>query len=226
MDDCFPYIRRFISHHYATFYSSQYIRLNRFGCAFADIHHIRHNTNNISYNRCICNEHGSGFQQHPQTLWDIFRHLLLQRRSPSMYPLQLQPFRLRLRRHLLPQPRLSIYFDRHCHFDLNSHRYGADPSEPDFGGPDGNAIVLGNGMSVEFNLSGFFLDGNSVWDVVYSEKEETSSAGKIHLGAVLIEVYDETTAAWYTIYNWGDGAIDANASYNNGNSEPDGFPSG
>lgn len=80
-------------------------------------------------------------------------------------------------------------------------------------------------MSLEFNLSGFFLDDtNSSWDVVYYEKEETSAAGKIHLGAVLIEVYDETTATWYTIYNWGDGNVDANASYNNGNSEPDGFP--
>lgn len=79
-------------------------------------------------------------------------------------------------------------------------------------------------MSVEFNLSGFLLDGNSAWDVVFYEKEETSAAGKIHLGAVLIEVYDQTTATWYTIYNWGDGALDANSSYNNGNSEPDGFP--
>jgi hypothetical protein len=79
-------------------------------------------------------------------------------------------------------------------------------------------------MSVEFNLSGFLVDGNSAWDLVYYEKEETSAAGKIHLGAVLIEVYDQTTAAWYTIYNWGNGSIDANASYNNGNSEPDGFP--
>ena len=76
-------------------------------------------------------------------------------------------------------------------------------------------------MWVEFNLSGFVLDGNSTWDVVYYEKEETSAAGKIHLGAILIEVYDETTAAWYTIYNWGDGTADINANYNNGNSEPD-----
>ena len=79
-------------------------------------------------------------------------------------------------------------------------------------------------MWIEFNVSGFLLDGNLAWDMVYYEKEETSSAGKIHLGAVLIEVYDQTTAAWYTIYNWGDGTVDANASYNNGNSEPDGFP--
>ena len=79
-------------------------------------------------------------------------------------------------------------------------------------------------MWIEFNVSGFLLDGNLAWDMVYYEKEETSSAGKIHLGAVLIEVYDQTTAAWYTIYNWGDGTADANASYNNGNSEPDGFP--
>jgi len=79
-------------------------------------------------------------------------------------------------------------------------------------------------MWIEFNLSGFLLDGNSAWDMVYYEKEETSAAGKIHLGRVLIEVYDETTAAWYTTYHWGDGAADANASYNNGNSEPDGFP--
>jgi hypothetical protein len=60
--------------------------------------------------------------------------------------------------------------------------------------------------------------------VVLYEKEEASAAGKIHLGAVKIEVYDQMTAAWYTIYNWGDGAADSNASYNNGNSEPDGFP--
>ena len=99
-----------------------------------------------------------------------------------------------------------------------------DLSEPDFGGPDGNAIGLGNGMSFEFNLSGFFLDGNSTWDVVYYEKEAASPAGHIRLGAVLIEVYDETTASWYTIYNWGDGIADTNAGYNNGNSEPDGFP--
>lgn len=99
-----------------------------------------------------------------------------------------------------------------------------DVSEPDYGGPDGNAVMLGNGMSVEFNLSGFSIDGNSTWDVVYYEKEETSAAGKIHLGAVLIEVYDQTSDAWYTIYNWGDGSADANASYSNGNSEPDGFP--
>jgi len=79
-------------------------------------------------------------------------------------------------------------------------------------------------MSVEFNLSGFLLDGNSTWDVIYYEKEETSAAGKIHLGAVLIEAYDQTTDAWYAIYNWGDGNADANASYSNGNSEPDGFP--
>jgi hypothetical protein len=99
-----------------------------------------------------------------------------------------------------------------------------DLSEPDFGGPDGNTTVLGNGVSVEFDLSGFLLDGNSAWDLVYYEKEEASAAGKIHLGAVQIEGYDETTAAWYTIYNWGDGIVDANASYSNGNSEPDGFP--
>jgi hypothetical protein len=99
-----------------------------------------------------------------------------------------------------------------------------DPSEPDFGGPDANTLVFGNGVWVEFNLSGFLLDGNSPWDVVYYEKEEASSAGKIHMGAVLIEVYDQTTAAWYTVYNWGDGIADANASYNNGNSEPDSFP--
>jgi hypothetical protein len=99
-----------------------------------------------------------------------------------------------------------------------------DPSEPDFGAPDGNTAKLGNGAWVEFNLSGFILDGNSTWDVVLYEKEDASSAGKIHLGAVQIEVYDETTLAWYTIYNWGDGAADTNASYNNGNSEPDGFP--
>lgn len=79
-------------------------------------------------------------------------------------------------------------------------------------------------MWIEFNVSGFLLDGNSAWDIVYYEKEETSSADKIHLGAVLIEVYDQTTDTWYTIYNWGDGTVDANASYNNGNSEPDGFP--
>jgi hypothetical protein len=99
-----------------------------------------------------------------------------------------------------------------------------DLNEPDFGGPDGNTTVLGNGASIEFNLSGFLLDGNSAWDLVYYEKEETSAAGKIHLGAVLIEVYDETTSVWYQIYNWGDGNLDANASYNNSNSEPDGFP--
>ena len=85
-------------------------------------------------------------------------------------------------------------------------------------------MSLGNGMWIEFNLSGFLLDGNAAWDVVYYEKEETSAASKIHMGRVLIEVYDETTAAWYTIYHWGNGAVDANASYNNGNSEPDGFP--
>lgn len=99
-----------------------------------------------------------------------------------------------------------------------------DLSEPDFGGPDGNTTTLGNGMSVEFNLSGFALDGNSTWDVVYYELEEANSAGKIHLGAVRIEVYDQMTAAWYTIYYWGDGIADTNASYNNANSEPDGFP--
>jgi hypothetical protein len=99
-----------------------------------------------------------------------------------------------------------------------------DPSEPDFGGPDGNSTTLGNGVWIEFNLSGFTLDGNSAWDAVYYEIEETSAAGKIHLGAVKIEVYDQTTAAWYEIYNWGDGAADTNASYNNGNAEPDGFP--
>lgn len=99
-----------------------------------------------------------------------------------------------------------------------------DVSEPDYGEPDGNAIMLANGMSVEFNLNGFLIDGNSTWDLVYYEKEETSAAGKIHLGAVLIEAYDQTTDAWYTIYNWGDGIADTNASYNNGNAEPDGFP--
>lgn len=99
-----------------------------------------------------------------------------------------------------------------------------DPSEPDFGGPDGNTITLGNGSWIEFNLSGFLLDGDSSWDAVYYEQEETSSSGKIHLGAVRIEVYDQATTSWYTIYYWGDGATDTNASYNNGNSEPDGFP--
>lgn len=99
-----------------------------------------------------------------------------------------------------------------------------DPSEPDFGGPDGNTTILGNGMSVEFRLSGSLLDGNSTWDTIYYEKEEASSSSKIHLGAVRIEVYDETTAVWYTIYYWGDGIADINASYNNANSEPDGFP--
>jgi hypothetical protein len=84
--------------------------------------------------------------------------------------------------------------------------------------------VLGNGTWIEFNLSSFLLDGDPAWDLVYYEKEETSSAGKIHLGAVLIEAYDETTAAWYTVFHWGDGNVDVNASYNNGNSEPDGFP--
>jgi len=79
-------------------------------------------------------------------------------------------------------------------------------------------------MSVEFNLSGLVLDGNSTWDAVYYELEEASSAGKIHLGAVLIEVYDQTTSAWYTIYDWGDGIADTNARYNNGSAEPDGFP--
>ena len=78
-------------------------------------------------------------------------------------------------------------------------------------------------MWVEFNLGGFLLDGNSSFDVVYYEKEETSAAGKIHLGAVLIEAYDQTTAAWYTIYYWGDGVADTNASYSNG-AEPDGYP--
>jgi hypothetical protein len=78
-------------------------------------------------------------------------------------------------------------------------------------------------MWIEFNLGAFLLDGNSTYDVVYYEKEETGSAGKIHLGTVLIEVYDQTTVAWYEIYNWGDGVADANASYNNG-VEPDGYP--
>jgi hypothetical protein len=99
-----------------------------------------------------------------------------------------------------------------------------DPSEPDFGVPDGNTTPLGNGNSIEFNLSGFLLDGNSTWDTVIYEQEAASAAGKIHLGAVKIEVYDQTTTTWYTIYEWGDGVSDANASYNNGNSEPDGFP--
>ena len=99
-----------------------------------------------------------------------------------------------------------------------------DPSEPDFGGPDGNTITLGSGSYVEFSLSAFLLDGNSTYDAVYYEKEEASPAGNIRLGRVQIEVYDQTTAAWYTIYYWGDGAADTNASYNNGNSEPDGFP--
>ena len=99
-----------------------------------------------------------------------------------------------------------------------------DPSEPDFGGPDGNAATLGNGAWIEFNLSGFALDGNSAWDAVYYEMEEASAAGKIHLGSVKIEVYDQTTSEWYEIYNWGDGVADTNASYNNGNSEPNGFP--
>ncbi len=85
-----------------------------------------------------------------------------------------------------------------------------DPSEPEFGGPDGNTATLGNGAWVEFNLSGFLLDGNSAWDAVYYEMEEASSAGKIHLGAVKIEVYDQTTTAWYEIYNWGDGIADSN----------------
>lgn len=99
-----------------------------------------------------------------------------------------------------------------------------DPGEPDFGGPDGNTILLGNGSSALFGLIGFLLDGNSTFDVVLYEKEEASAAGKIHLGAIRIEVYDETTSTWYTIYHWGDGVADTNASYNNNNSEPDGFP--
>ena len=99
-----------------------------------------------------------------------------------------------------------------------------DPGEPDFGNPDGNGTPLANGASVLFNLSGFSLDGNSSWDMVYYEMEESNAAGKIHLGAVQIEVYDQTTGSWYTVYAWGDGIPDTNASYNNGNSEPDGFP--
>ncbi|HEX6270713.1 MAG TPA: hypothetical protein VFZ43_10780 [Anaerolineales bacterium] len=99
-----------------------------------------------------------------------------------------------------------------------------DLVEPDFSGPDGNTTLLGNGMSVEFTLSGFILDGDSTWDAVYYEMEDASSSGKIHLGAFQIEAYDEMTAAWYTIYTWGDGIADTNGSYNNGNSEPDGFP--
>jgi hypothetical protein len=99
-----------------------------------------------------------------------------------------------------------------------------DPGEPDFGVPDGNTTPLGNGNSIEFNLSGFLLDGSSTWDTVFYEQEAASAASKIHLGAVRIEVYNQTTTAWYTIYEWGDGVSDANASYNNGNSEPDGFP--
>jgi len=79
-------------------------------------------------------------------------------------------------------------------------------------------------MWIEFNLSGFLLDGDSGWDVVYYEKEEAGPPGKIRLGGVLIEAYNQTTSAWYPIYNWGDGIAEVNASYNNGNSEPDGFP--
>lgn len=100
-----------------------------------------------------------------------------------------------------------------------------DPMEPDFGAADGNATTLGNGASVVFDLSGFVLDGDSTFfDMVYYEKEENTSADKIHLGAVLIEIYDETSGTWYAIYQWGDGIADMNASYSNGNSEPDGFP--
>jgi uncharacterized repeat protein (TIGR01451 family) len=90
--------------------------------------------------------------------------------------------------------------------------------------PDGIPDTVMSGSSVTFSLSGFLLDGNFFRDTVYYEKEETSSSGKIHLGNVQIEVYDQTTAAWYMIYNWGDEIVDTNASYNNGNSEPDGFP--
>ena len=90
--------------------------------------------------------------------------------------------------------------------------------------PDGNTDTVTSGNSITFSLSGFLLDGNLTMDTVYYEKEETSSSGKIHLGNVQIEVYDQTTDAWYMIYNWGDEILDANASYNNGNSEPDGFP--
>ncbi|HSL44753.1 MAG TPA: hypothetical protein VK897_15055 [Anaerolineales bacterium] len=100
-----------------------------------------------------------------------------------------------------------------------------DLIEPDFGGADGNTTTLANGTSVVFDLSGFTLDGDSTFfDMVYYEKEENSSADKIHLGAVLIEIYDDTTGLWYAIYHWGDGTADMNANYSNGNSEPDGFP--
>jgi hypothetical protein len=98
------------------------------------------------------------------------------------------------------------------------------PVEPNFGPPDGEATTLTNGSSVSFSLSGFVLDGNSSWDVAYYEKEDTTTPGQILLGAVRIEIFDQTTATWYTVYEWGDGIADTNASFNNGNSEPDGFP--
>jgi hypothetical protein len=98
------------------------------------------------------------------------------------------------------------------------------PVEPNFGPPDGNTTTLANGTSVSFSLSGFLLDGNPNWDIAYYEKEDTTTPGQILLGAVRIEIFDQTTAAWYTVYEWGDGVADTNASFNNGTFEPDGFP--
>ncbi len=79
------------------------------------------------------------------------------------------------------------------------------------GSKDGITTNIGSGNSVILNIT-TQVNGHAGWDLVYYELPNGSGCpGEgIMMDWVILQVGDGTN--WYTVLNWGDGVVDANAN--------------
>lgn len=85
------------------------------------------------------------------------------------------------------------------------------PGGLNIGSPDGVFLTLACGQAFILDLSASPIVTHAGYDFVYYERD--AALPGIYLDSVLVEVCtDATCAVSYPVFNWGDGAIDANTN--------------
>jgi PKD repeat protein len=100
---------------------------------------------------------------------------------------------------------------------------GGSGGEPNIGVPNGIIFSVACGTSITIDLGATPIVTGAGYDLVYFE---SLNAGVVELDRVIVEV-GTTLGSWYVVFNWGDGAIDAQTSVGAAGyapGEPDNYP--
>lgn len=85
------------------------------------------------------------------------------------------------------------------------------PNEPNLGSPNGTVALIQCGGFIDIDLGSQRITSHAGDDFVYYELA-SAACGGICLDWVQVDVCDAACSSWVTVFNWGDGASDANTN--------------